>query len=1351
MKTRKLVALVLVVMVAGAVAVSFAAKGPHEDARTKAFRAYKNGNYRDAYQLYRKILLDEDSDPMQVGGDLDVALQCLRHLNRVDEVDAFREAVIKVHDDNWRLLHAAAKTYAGQKVNTNCPRWSRIPSWGYRIAGEYHRGRHRGGGKVVNSMARDRVRAMQLMTAAMKEAKDEKNTKAVAQFHLDFARMIRVYRGYSQAWRLQYKTDLDELPDYDDGRGYYYYYHNRNKGAPVGPDGEPVYYSVPESWEAAANDGERWRFLLLQAKELDPGLANQVRMIRADFLHGQFGCQTMRSYGWYFRRSPAGDDKEKAGGILQLHTLKQTETIAKLATGIKRFELPDEHNFIKIYRQVVAAGKTSYGEQALGKLAQLFENRRQYETAAETWRENIKTYGPGNRNWKKKRLSQIVDPWGMFEHKMQQPAGGGAGATVPFRFRNGEKVTFTAHAVKVETLLDDVKAYIRKKPNRLDWQKVQIRNLGYRLVTKNQKKYVGEQVAQWSLDLEPRPHHFDKRMTVTTPLQDPGAYLLRAQMKGGNTCYIVLWLNDTVIVKKHLDQAVYIYVADSVTGKPVPKANVEFFGYRQKYTGGRNYRIDIENFARHTDADGQIILNKKDMPPHYRWILIARTDGGRFAHHGYTSVWYGSYHDPEYKRTRTFIITDRPVYRPEHTVKFKMWIRHAQYDMGDASHFAGKTYIVRINDAKGEKVFEKKITTDEYGGLDGSYKLPDGAALGRYYLSLWRDPDHRIGGNAFRVEEYKKPEFEVTVDAPTEPVMLGEKITATVKAKYYFGAAVTKAKVKYKVERRDYDARWYPVMYWDWFYEPGYWWFAYDYAWYPGWGRWGCKAPRWWWYGTRQSPPELVSENEVEIGPDGTVEVEIDTSIAKEVHGDTDHKYTITAEVTDQSRRTIVGTGNVMVARKPFEVYAWVDRGHYRVGDTIHASFNAQTLSKQPVKGDGELTLYSLTYNEKGEPTEKKVQSWELDTNPEGRAEKKLAAHKPGQYRLSYKVTDAKDHTIEGGYIFIITGEGFDGSDFRFNAVELVPDKKEYEPGEKVQLRVNTNRLGSTVLLFTRPTNGIYLKPEVLRLDGKSVEQQIAVTKKDMPNFFVEAVTISGGDLHTAVREIIVPPEKRVLKVEAKPSKSECKPGEEAEIDLTVTDIDGDPFVGSLALTVYDKSVEYISGGSNVPEIKAFFWKWRRRHHPRTESSLQRGGGNLTPPKKPGMSFLGVFGRSVADMPQQPTEGGERESRDGAVREEKAKGRQLGAAPAAKNARRKADRGVAFAADKEAAGEAGGGRGEAEKVEPTVRKKFADTALWVANLTTDKDGTATVDLTMPENLTGWKIKVWAMGHGTKVG
>ncbi len=95
-----------------------------------------------------------------------------------------------------------------------------------------------------------------------------------------------------------------------------------------------------------------------------------------------------------------------------------------------------------------------------------------------------------------------------------------------------------------------------------------------------------------------------------------------------------------------------------------------------------------------------------------------------------------------------------------------------------------------------------------------------------------------------------------------------------------------------------------------------------------------------------------------------------------------------------------------------------------------------------------------------------------------------------------------------------------------------MPDKADYAPGDKVKLQINTDRTDSTVLLFARPTNGVYLKPTLIHLDGKSTVREIEVVKRDMPNFFVEAVTIADGRVYTETHEIVVPPENRVLNIE---------------------------------------------------------------------------------------------------------------------------------------------------------------------------------------------------------------------------
>jgi uncharacterized protein YfaS (alpha-2-macroglobulin family) len=1337
--------------------------------REKLMKAHQAGNFKDAYDGLRKLALDPKDDPSKVGQDLTTAINCLQRLGRSDEIDDFLEAVIAVHKDNWRLLDTAAESYASQHME----------HYGFLIAGKFHRGGHRGGGRYVGTMERDRTRALQLMQQALPLTAKETNKPALARFHLHFGQLLLNGAGGHEPWRLQYLTDLSQLPDYEEG--YYGRYRGNGRGAPVDANGDPIYYRVPKSYETAANDGERWRWMLTQAAEFDPNRVNEIDMQLANFFRSQFGVQTMAQYGRF--GGNGGSSVENKSGTFALHTLKDDETIAKLATGIKRFTLPDEFNWIKISERVAKRGKTLYGEQARDLLAGEYEDRRQYVKSAEAWQQAIAEYGAGHDSFRQKRLDQIVGNWGRFEMGETQPAG--KKAVVDFRYRNGNKVSFEAHAIKVSKLLDDVKAHLKGNPARVDWNTINIGNIGYRLVEQNQRQYVGDKVAAWDVDLKPRPAHVDERITVSTPMETAGAYLVTSKMQGGNVSRIIVWVSDTVLLKKQLEGQSYYYVADAVSGVPIPKVDIEFFGYRQQWLGnGNRFRVDTTSFNGSTDADGQLLVAQAKLPQDHQWLITARKQKSdkasgvasapqekgseRFAYLGFTGIWYGHRYDADYNATKVFAITDRPVYRPEQKVQFKTWIEHAKYDQNDKSAFAQQPFMVRIHNPKGEKVFEQNFTTDDYGGLAGEFALSKGVTLGVYALQIF-DPSGKIyhGGGNFRVEEYKKPEFEVTVDAPKEPVRLGEKIKATVTAKYYFGAPVVHAKVKVKVLRTSYDERWYPRGDWDWFYGRGYWWFAADYPWYPGWREWGCKRPMpIWWWGRGQEQPEVVLENEVEIGAEGVVEIPIDTAAAKELHGDTDHKYSITAEVTDESRRTIVGTGDVLVARKAFQVFAWLNRGYYRTGDTIEASFRAQTLDRKPVEGKGELSLLKITYNDKNEPVEKAVQTWKLDTDAEGKAQQQIKAAESGQYRLSYKLTDAKQHTIEGGYVFVVRGEGFDGRDFRFNDIELITDKREYKPGEKVHLLVNTNRNDGVVLLFARPTNGIYLPPKVLRLQGKSIAEEVAVAQKDMPNFFIEAVTVANGGVHTEVREVIVPPEKRVLNVEVQPSQKEYLPGQKATVKVKLTDFFGKPFVGSTVLSIYDKSVEYISGGSNVPEIREFFWKWRRHHNPQTETSLAHYLGELLRTGEIGMANLGVFGATVVEELQKAKKGA-------AAGEGKGDGKPMSAL--------QQNQGFA-AAPGAAMGGFGGGRGErqlrrgANRMEqdaakksvdedrandaetpnangpvPVVRKNFADTALWLASLTTDKDGIAEASLTMPENLTAWKVKVWAMGAGTRVG
>ncbi len=187
-----------------------AEEAAHLQIRRQAQKAYTSGNWQEAFDLYRRLSLEMQNDPKKVGNDFTRAWQCLRQLNRLNELDAFRENVIVRHADNWRLMQDAARSYSQNNHG------------GYMVAGEFHRGHHRGGGKYVNAIARDRIRALQLMQQSMGPAEEDPSKSEAAQFYLQFAGFIQQQRGANQAWRLQYLTDLTRLPDYEPGYGYEY-------------------------------------------------------------------------------------------------------------------------------------------------------------------------------------------------------------------------------------------------------------------------------------------------------------------------------------------------------------------------------------------------------------------------------------------------------------------------------------------------------------------------------------------------------------------------------------------------------------------------------------------------------------------------------------------------------------------------------------------------------------------------------------------------------------------------------------------------------------------------------------------------------------------------------------------------------------------------------------------------------------------------------------------------------------------------------------------------------------------------------------------------------------------------
>ena len=1238
----------------------------------KARTEFRNNNCKDAFNLYKKILLEHEATPDIYGK----AVESLRKARLEKEYDSFFNKVAKKYGKIPEMAIALAES----KI--------RISSYGYIIAGEFVRGNHRGGGRQVSCLERDRVEALRLLLGVLKENNSE-------DLYQTLSKMLMWGRRYNQAWKLQYLTVMNKLPDYEKQN---YYYGSRNYGAPVGADGKPIFYHVPDGWENAANDGERWRWTLQQMmndKKVSDYTKRDIKLEIAGFFKSQLSVETIA----YNMR---GKIQAVKTGPYAVHLLKDDETIAKLATGVQKIKLPDDCNYIKIYKGFIA---TKYARDSLGVLARIYKNRRQYVKAAKILTKIIKVVKGNEKKRYIEQLNQITGNWVELFNCRTFPAG--IKPVVNLKFRNTSEISCKLSEVKIKTFLEDIKKNLKHAKTRKEMFKLGYhpQRVGNWLLKKQGERYLGKEVAGWEQALRPLGEHFDKTIQLKLPVRKAGVYFLEVTAKDGNTSRIIVWLSNTAIIERDANGGKLYIITDALTGKPLDYCRMKFFGYTSKYIRdnalrnklGERYTYTFNEFFTQTDSNGMIFVEASKLRKNSQNMLEAAV-GDHFGVLGFSSFYCRRYNVQKMNRRRkVYAISDRPVYKPGQMVNLNYWLRYVGYDRDNfIGEFAGKKVKLVIRSPR-KKLLEKEFKLDNFGTLSYSFKLPEDADLGSYSIYL-----ARLGGYLrFKVEEYRKPEYEVKVTMPEKPLMLGDKIPVNIEADYLFGAPVANAKVKYKVYRSSKSSLYMPFYKWDWLYGRNACVFS------------GCYRYRSW---QSRSPSELVIDNIGTTDANGKLTFTIETALAKALFGDEDSEYRVTAEVTDSSRYTEVGKGTVIAASKAFSVYCDTNKGFYQTGDVIDFSVSAVTANGKKVAGKYEVDLFKITYDNRSLPVETKIKSWST-------AKIRFRLDKVGHYLAKTKVTDAQNNSINSNLVIRVVAKGVTSTDkMTLLPLEMITDKKTYKPGDIASIMINSAEPKQNVYLFVRPVSaGMVNYAKLLCLPTGSTIKELHIKRADMPNIFVEAVTVRNGRMYSVTKQIIVPPEKKILTVELKTAKDKYKPGKKCHLKIKITDSDGKPVVGDVVLTVYDKALDILSGGSNVPEINSFFWKWTRNWYMRSRSSLDKYFGRILKKRELSMSPLGVFGNLLAPISQGTAAGGARKNM--LVFRSKSKSMEDSVASAS----------------------------APEKQSVVVRKNFADSALWKVALKTDKNGMAELPIPLPDNLTTWKIRAWAMTDKCSVG
>lgn len=1401
---------------------AFASAEPADEALVQAEQQFELKNYKDAREKYEAFLqMAPRHDKAQHG--VGQILACRLRMGEFAEALDFARS--RIAQDQGTLWEARGCRRYGNLLMA-------VPHWGTRRAGRFLRAQ-RGQGEWVNSFRKDRAEALRQLEAARSlylgfledaarkaalSAEDQQGLlPELLECDFDLSGAVLRRREYAQSWDWweDFSETDEEIEDYEAGHGYRFRQVRGSQppsGLRAGPDGKPQFTPTPAAYAAALPDDQKARYLLTEIEARDATPAKEYKALalyrRAMVARARFGPDRVVQWWQQGNRAfgplgqPQAEDPKKPEK--ELWQLKENEALTWVAGELRVLALPPEEDLVALLSSIGHDyGQTEIADDALYALGAFFQSRQQYPRALEAYDKLLGKFPQTSYREVAEQARRTIRQNEVQIHQVgaQLP---GSKAKLQVSYRNTDRIRFSVQPIDLPGFMARIVELEGKitppyPQEELDGLPPHVGNmanphsLGYFLLDPRHNRFqklLSGQPTVWEVAVPDDGTRRPAQVVIETPIDQASCYFVEAAVEGGQQPARNLFIvTDIAILEKTISNRKLYYVADAVTGAPLP--GVEFSVY-ETWNEGRqagNQWQNVNHAARYPAKASDQGMFEFSLPPQpnrsrqvHALVHLAAADSGaegprtRFAFTG-MSYWYPS--DPVWQRdnqTRIFAFTDRPVYRPKDTVRFKVWIRRKQD--GEYAASAGLPLHVEIFDARGNKIATHDWQAGPTGSAEGSLTLGEEPPLGAYRIQI--QSENKWWGNAtFRVEEYKKPEFEVTVTPAATQARLGQPIRAVIEARYYFGAPVTEARVKYKVLREAFQHQYVMPGRYDWLYGPGYGLLDYPCEWFPWWRRWGCckVAPPW--YRWTAPAPQLVQQAETEIGKDGRLEVAIETADALAHHGDTDHRYVIEAEVADSSRRTIAGSGAVSATRQSFYATVQTDRGWLQPGEQASYEIVTQTPDNTPVAVKGKVTVSEVRYRgqRNDEIIEDLVQTFDVETDASGRALLPLRFERSGQFRVAFRAQDAWGGEVQGNALTWVAGNTFDGGLYRFNSLEILTDKREYEVGQVAHVLLNVAEPDSYVLFSSDAYSGVLRNYQLLHLPSRSRVVDVPIERRHEPSFFIEATVVRNGQVHQMARELPVPTARYFLSIQAQPEKPGYAPGGSGSLLIQVKDYTGKPAAAELALAVFDRSILYIQP-ETTPKIEAFFHGQKPYHQAQSVHSFQwffQGLGGVSNPFSAGIArdwwgywnpegtaWQEISGQMFLQLGAENRQA----SRDGRARRKEAEApmglavaadalqanamgegkMDLAKAAGVEEEKQRADRGVA---DK-AGGGAGAPGGDAF-AEAAVRANFADTALWTPSVPTDAEGKVTVPISFPDSLTSWKINVWGMSESTQVG
>ena len=782
--------------------------------------------------------------------------------------------------------------------------------------------------------------------------------------------------------------------------------------------------------------------------------------------------------------------------------------------------------------------------------------------------------------------------------------------------------------------------------------------------------------------LKPTTDYLNVDTTLTIQAPQAGIYFLKAVPDGKKGVSDGTLMNVTAlktIYRPLPDGTLELVVVDAVSGQPVSEAEVTIYtekggGYspQQTYQADKQgtLKLDFLNsnkywYNAHTAADNAMpILN----------------------------LWKNDYYYKESKRKEVLqLFTDRSIYRPGQTV----YVSGLAYEMEKDSTrvLADKKYTVSLYDANNNETGKVEVRTNGFGSFSGQFVLPSPCLTG--YFSL-RAADTSV---SFKVEEYKRPTFDVTFEPVKVEYQVGDSIEVVGMAKTFAGAPVQNARVHYNISR--------------------------SYAWF--WRFMGRGSARW--------------EGEAMTDADGkfTVPVHFEIDSDRRESPLWYYTYNIQADVTDGAGET--QQANLSLPLGSTSMVLNMDNlpDNLVKEKKLEIKLTAMNLSGEPV--DTPVTYQVVEMEEQKDGQEKegrKVLTGTVEANKSFVPEA-IYALPSGNYRLKLSAKDTQGRECTASKNFLL----FSLNDKRppFVITDwFYQDGLEFDAASPATVYIGSSEK-NVYLLYDVFAGNKRLESKRIELSDSVVSFRFPYKKEYGDGILVSMAFVKDGRLYSHNARIMKPAPEKKLQLKWTTFRDKLRPGQQEEWKLTVLYPDGSPAEAEMLATMYDASLDKIYSAHKLDfgvdfhyVVPLTYWNtsYMRNAYLYVDFPLKR---LRAVPLEYSELIIPSTGRMEAMVVGYG--GSPRATLAGAL---KIRGRS--AANAVMNQEAVTDmvlqeEMVETSAQEKV--EMGSSEELAETGDIQIRENFAETAFFYPQLRTNEKGEVSISFVLPESLTRWKF------------